>query len=291
MLPHFSIVSEDLRVEISQRGAELQRIVTPDGHDLLWDGDPAFWTGRAPLLFPIVGELNEGHYRYAGRNYAMRKHGFARKSQFDVVEQRTDRVTLRLVDTPKTHDIYPFEFILDVTHSIDGATLSTEAVVTNTGTKTMPTSFGFHPALRWPLPFGGARADHKITFPQDEPADIRRIDDDGLLLGPSSPTPVDGQVLLVDDALFVDDAVIFDQLNSRSLRYGAAGYPIIRADFPAMPLLGVWTKPGAGYVCIEPWQGHADPDGFTGDIRDKPGVILIQPGDERRFAMSLTLER
>lgn len=290
-MPSTVIASDQLRAQISPRGAELQSLTTTDGLDLMWNGDPAVWSGRAPLLFPIVGALEEGHFRYGGRNYPLAKHGFARGSTFTLVDARADRATFRLVDTPDTREDYPFEFILDVTHSLEGGTLTSEAVVTNTGEKTMPLSFGFHPALRWPLPLGGAREDHCLTFDLSEPAPIRRIDGDGLLRAEALPTPVEGNVLKLEDSLFEDDALIFDALSSRSLTYGAPGHPQLRVDFAEMPYLGVWTKPGAGYICIEPWQGVADPAGFTGDIRDKPGVVLVQPGDEARFAISVTLER
>ncbi len=284
-----AIASDRLTVQIAPLGAELQSIVTSDGRDLLWNGDPAVWSGRAPLLFPIVGALEEGHYRYGGRNYPLSRHGFARTSPFTVVEARADRATFRLVDTADSREDYPFEFILDVTHALDGAELRSEAIVTNTGEKTMPASFGFHPALRWPLPAGGERGDHALVFAQDEPAPVRRLDSDGLLRSDGLATPVQGNRLALDDSLFADDALIFDRLKSRSLTYGAPGHPGVRVDFPGMPYLGVWTRPGAGYVCIEPWQGVADPAGFTGDIRDKPGVALIQPGEEARFAMTLTV--
>ncbi|PKB19465.1 galactose mutarotase-like enzyme [Novosphingobium kunmingense] len=290
-MPNAVIASDQLRAEISPRGAELQRLTTADGLELLWDGDPAVWSGRAPLLFPIVGALAEGHFRYGGRNYPMARHGFARVSTFALVDTRADLATFRLVDTPDTREDYPFEFVLDVTHSVEGATLTCKAVVTNTGEKTMPLSFGFHPALRWPLPFGAPRGDHCLTFAEDEPAPIRRLDEDGLLRAERLPSPVERGTLRLDDGLFDDDALVFDAPVSRSVTYGAPGKPGLRVDFEGMPYLVVWTKPGADYVCIEPWQGQPDPAGFTGDIRDKPGVVLVQPGDEARFALNLTLER
>jgi galactose mutarotase-like enzyme len=56
-----------------------------------------------------------------------------------------------------------------------------------------------------------------------------------------------------------------------------------------MPHLGIWTKPGAGYICIEPWQGHADPEDFEGELAVKPGVVLVQPSEKRSFAMKVTV--
>lgn len=284
-----SIASEWLSAEISPHGAELQVLRDAAGRDLLSDGDPAFWTGRAPLLFPIIGRLNGDAYRLDGRTYPMPKHGFARRSLFKVQSAAAESVAFTLEPNPEARAAYPFEFELAVTFAISGAALSVRAVVSNRGEAPMPASFGFHPALRWPLPYGAQRDEHRIVFAGSEPAPIRRIASD-LLLPESFPTPVSGDRLHLRDDLFIDDVIIFDQLGHRSLRYGADGGPQLRFDFPAMPVLGVWTKPGAPFVCIEPWQGIADPAGFAGDIFEKPGIVKIAAGDSRTFAMTITLE-
>jgi galactose mutarotase-like enzyme len=282
------IRSADLSAAISCDGAELQWLRDGDGRDLLWDGDPAFWTGRAPILFPIVGALAQDEYRVDGKTYRLPKHGFARHSRFAPVDHGDAAVIFRLTDSPPTHAVYPFPFVLEIRFEIEGATLSITATLSNPGDAPLPASFGFHPALVWPLPYGGARMDHVVRFDRPEPEPIRRIDAAGLLLPDAFPTPVQGEILSLRDDLFTADALIFDRPESRSLWYGAPGTPGIRVDFPNMSALGLWMKPGAGYLCIEPWQGHADPQGFAGNFRDKPGMIAVAPGQSRIFAMAIT---
>ncbi len=283
------ISSALLSADVSALGAELQSLRTNDGRDLLWNGDPAFWTGRAPILFPVIGLLNGGHYHYDGRTYAMPKHGFARGSEFAVTEQSETAVTMQLTASDATRAAYPFDFTLDLTFRLDGAILQISGAIANEGGKPMPASFGFHPALRWPLPFGAERNAHRIVFDKDEPEAVRRIGPDGLLLPQSEPSPVAGRELALHDDLFSADALIFDAVRSRSVNYGAPQRPQLRLTFSDFPMLGVWTKPGAGFICIEPWQGLPDPAGFTGDIRDKPGIMLIAPGDIRRLAMTIAV--
>lgn len=284
------IATDALSAEFSTLGAELRVIRDEAGRDLLSDGPPEFWTGRAPFLFPIVGAVNHDRIHLDGQAYEMAKHGFARKSEFAIVEAEADRVTFRLDASDATRAHYPFDFRLDITHRIDGATLHMEAALTNPGTVSLPASFGFHPAFRWPLPWGGDRADHRLVFTVAEPAPIRRIDTaTGLVLPDPVPTPVEGDTLTPRDALFVPDALIFDQLRSRSVRFGVPGGRTLRVDFPEMPLLGVWTKPGAPFLCIEPWHGLADPVGYDGDFHAKPYVIEVAPGIERRFAIAITI--
>jgi galactose mutarotase-like enzyme len=282
------IATDALSAEISTLGAEMRALRDEAGRDLLSDGPPAFWTGRAPFLFPIVGAVNGDRIQVDGRAYEMGKHGFARKSEFALIDRQPDRATFRIEASDATRAHYPFDFRLDITHRIEGATLHMEAVLTNPAAAPLPASFGFHPAFRWPLPWGGARADHRLIFAEAEPAPIRRIDPpSGLVLPEPRPTPVEDDTLAPRDDLFVEDALIFDRLKSRSVRFGVPGGRMLRVDFPAMPVLGVWTKPGAPFLCIEPWQGLADPVGYDGDFRDKPYMIEVAAGAERRFAIAI----
>jgi galactose mutarotase-like enzyme len=285
-----SIASPNLSAEIDPLGAQLSALRDPAGLDLLWDGDPAVWTGRAPILFPIVGELADGRYRLDGKTYALGRHGFARHKMFEVADGTPSSVTFILRADDTTLAVYPFRFQLDVTFTLAGPGLTLTASVRNLDDRPLPASFGFHPALRWPLPYGQARDLHRVVFDQDEPAPVRRIDSRGLLTSVSHPTPVVGRELALRDALFEDDALIFDSLASRELWYGAREGPQLRIGFPDTPYLGVWTKPGGGFICLEPWHGIADPVGFDGDFRAKPGVFEVAPGGARRMTMSIALD-
>ncbi len=286
-----TIASGGLSAAINPLGAELSVLRDGEGRDLLWDGDPAFWTGRAPILFPIVGALVDDGYTLDGQRYHLPRHGFARRRRFALADHQPDSATFRLDADDDTRAAYPFDFRLDMRFALSAAAIEMAATVTNRGDTPMPASFGFHPALRWPLPYGRPRTDHRITFAAPEPGDIRRIDAAGLLLPDPRPTPVAGNVLHLTDDLFAEDAVILDTPASRSLTYGAPDGPKIAVDFPAMPQLGIWTKAGAGYICIEPWQGIADPAGFAGDLRDKPGMVIIAPAASRDFTMHIALQQ
>jgi galactose mutarotase-like enzyme len=274
---------------IAHHGAELQSLKNSDGREYMSGGNPAFWSGRAPLLFPIVGRLNEDRLRLDDAQYTMLKHGFARKSDFTLIEHTADAARFRLTDSAETRAQYPFAFELDAYFLLDGATLHMTITARNTGTTDLPFSFGYHPAFAWPLPGGGVRADHQITFEADEPASLCRLTSDGLILPDLVPTPVTGNQFTLADTLFEQDALIWKTLVSRRLSYGAAGHTSLDIAFPDTEWLGIWTKPGAGFVCIEPWAGSADADGYNGDFTDKPGVMMLTPGGERQFRMNVTL--
>ncbi|MBS0479025.1 MAG: aldose 1-epimerase family protein [Proteobacteria bacterium] len=272
---------------INPLGAELTSLTDADGGELMTDADPAFWAGHAPVLFPIVGRLNGDVLRLDEREFPMKQHGFARRMMFEVVEHEGATARFRLTADDETRAVYPFEFALDVAFAVRGATLAIDATVTNCGAMPMSASLGFHPAFAWPLPYGRPRGGHLITFDADEPGDIVELD--GGLFAAKRPSPLDGRTLQLTDDLFADDALIWDPVHSSGVTYGAGHGPRLRVDFPDTPYLGIWTKPGAAFVCIEPWHGHADPVGFTGDFRDKPGVFIVAPGSAWRCSMRVTL--
>lgn len=282
------IRNEILSAAINPLGAELSSLKDAQGSELMTDGDPAWWTGRAPLLFPIVGTLSGDQYRLDGKSYTLPRHGFARRQRFELVERETARVVLRLCDGAETHAVYPFAFTLDVAFTLEEATLFIDARATNENDTDMPASFGFHPGFRWPLPYGAPREAHRILFEKTEPASLRRLTD-GLIDAAPRATPVNDRTFALRDDLFEADALIWDQLASRSLVYGADRFPSLGIEWENMPELGIWSKPGAPYVCIEPWAGIADPVGFLGDIWEKPGIVRIAPGSSAAWSMEITL--
>jgi galactose mutarotase-like enzyme len=284
-----TVSSGALTAQIDPLGAQLSSLRDPAGRELLWDGNPAFWSGRAPLLFPIVGTLAGGVYRVAGRTYALPRHGFARGRRFEVLSASASTGLLRLRADDETLAVYPFRFALLVRFEVTGATLRVSASVENEGDVPMPASFGFHPAFRWPLPFGAARAAHRIEFDREEPAPIRRIDAAGLVTPIRYPTPIHSRCLRLDDELFRDDALILDAIQSQALTYGCDSGPRLRLQFPDTPYLGLWSKPGAPFICIEPWHGMSDPVGFAGDFTEKPGIFSVPPGGRRDLAYHVTL--
>lgn len=283
------IASAALSAAIDPLGAELSSLRDTQGRELMTDADPAYWAGRAPLLFPIVGRLVGDRYRLDGGEYSLPQHGFARRQSFELVEGAPDRAVLRLSDNEETRAVYPFAFTLDAAFALDGAALRVDVTVTNRDDRPMPASFGFHPAFAWPLPYGRPREDHRIVFEKDEPAPLSAIIEGGWMAPESWPSPLDGCELRLSDALFERDALVWDSLESQSVRYDGGDGPGLDIAFAGMPKLGIWTKPGARFVCVEPWHGIADPVGFDGEIWDKPGILRFEPGEARTFSMQVTL--
>jgi galactose mutarotase-like enzyme len=284
-----TLASGTLTARVDPLGAQLSVLRDPSGRDLLWDGNPAFWTGRSPLLFPIVGALAGGVYRIGEKVYALPRHGFARGRLFEVQSTSPAEALLRLKADDQSLLVYPFYFELQIRYEIAASTLQVTTRVINRGEVPMPASFGYHPAFRWPLPFGCTRAAHTIEFERDEPAPIRRLNTAGLVQPDPYPTPIHVRRLMIDDELFLDDAMILDAVRSPAVSYGGASGPRLALRFPDTPYLGLWSKPGAPFICIEPWYGMADPVGFTGEFFEKPGIFIVQPEEHRELRMQVTL--
>ena len=227
------ITNGELTARINPLGAELWSLTDGNAREYMTDADPAFWGGHAPLLFPIVGSLNGDVLRLDGREYALPRHGFARRSLFAPVHVEGDEARFRLTDSPDTRKVYPFGFVLEMAFRLDGRTLAMEATVTNPNGEALPFSFGYHPAFAWPLPGGADKAAHKLVFEKAEPQDVRRVaSGTGVLLPEAEPTMVVGHELALSEDLFRADAVIWDQLSSRSVSYGAEGGAWLDIAFP-----------------------------------------------------------
>jgi galactose mutarotase-like enzyme len=217
----------------------------------------------------------------------MGTHGFARLSEFAVSEKADSSVRLRIVDTDATRAQYPFAFRLDLVFAVTGATLSMRAEVTNTGAGRMPFSFGFHPAFHWPLP-GGEGETHWLTLAEKEAPPTRRLGERLMVAHEYFPSVFAAGRYAPKAEDFRNDAVILDTLRSRSVRFGVDGGPFLEAAFPDFPALGFWQKPGAPYLCIEPWQGITPFVGESMAMEDRPGGLFLDPGKTHPLTMTVT---
>lgn len=269
-------------------GAELCALKTADGLELLWQAGPE-WPRHAPLLFPIVGQLKNDQLKHQGKTYGMMKHGVARDQRFEWTEQGTASCRLVLNDNAETRARYPFPFRLVVAYAIGEQELDVSLEVTNTGSTMLPASIGGHPAFNWPLLPGLAKEAYSLTFSDEEPAPIRRITD-GLMRAKPERNPIQGRILKLAECLFDDDAIILDQLKSKSVRFAADRGPSIEMSWEGFPQLGVWSKTGgAPFLCIEPWHGFASPQDFEGEFSDKPGVMHFAPAERRTFRYRISV--
>lgn len=281
------IGNQDLTVDVSSLGAEMQALNTSDGRSWLWTGDAAFWTGRSPILFPIVGKAPDDKIAIDGTVYPMSQHGFARRSEFVLAASTETMCRFELAASEATRAVYPFEFQLAVVHAVEGRALTVTAEVTNRDQKPMPFGLGFHSAFAWPLP-GASGRDHVVTLDnKGEPALVRL---EGGLINPAPlPSPFNVGRLVLDHSMFEQDAMIFPDGAGEGLTYGSEGGTAMHFHFENLPNLALWTKPGAPFLCIEPWHGTAAEAGGSSELSKRPSTTILAPGAVASFAFTVEI--
>lgn len=286
----FTLSRGSLEAAVQTRGGELVSL-RRGGTEYIWGGDPAFWSGQNPILFPIVGSLKNGRVDIDGQICEMSRHGFARNLDFTPVEQGGDFITLELRESGETLERYPFPFSLRVRHQLLENGFSTAFSVENTGGSPLPFCIGAHTAFRCPLFDGERFEDYQLTFDQPEDASTLLLTPEGLIRGGASEPILSGGLLPLGYETFRRlDTVIFRQLRSGSvsLAHRETGKGV-KLDFSQFPMVAFWTKPGAPFLCLEPWQGCAAFDDETGRFADKPFAAVLASGERRTLAYTVTL--
>ncbi len=286
-----SIANAFLTATVRESGAELCSLKGADGMEYMWRADPAIWGRHAPILFPVVGKLAGDRFLFEGKRYAMGQHGFARDMAFEPVNQGPDSLAYRLLPSPETRARYPFEFALFVRYRLEGNCLTVGYEVRNEGEGVMSFSIGAHPAFALAWGEGDRVEDYYLEFETAESADTHTLDDHKLLSDVTRPVLRGEKRLPLRRDMFDHDALILLDLRServslRSQRHNRR----LTVAFPGFPHLGIWAKPGAPYVCIEPWHGHVDPAGVDGLLVNKPGIIMLAPGEAFECAHGITVE-
>lgn len=281
------IANDQITVDIAALGAEMQSIQTRDGRHWLWHGDATFWTGRSPVLFPMVGRAPNDSVSIEGRRYQMSQHGFARRSNFALLVEESDRCVYRLEASEASRAMYPFDFQLDIEHKVEGSAVSVSARVTNRDSRVMPFGIGFHPAFAWPLPGAGAAAHRVILDNGGEPA-LHRLSG-GLVETRALASPFRKGRLELGHGLFEADAMIFPQGAGAGLVYGPQEGPQVHFTWDNLPNFALWSRPGAGYICFEPWHGTAAEVGGSDDLAERPYSELLGPGATGRYGFRAEL--
>lgn len=273
-----TIENECLTVEIAHRGAELLSLRRKsDDLEYLWQGDAAVWPDRAPLLFPVVARQREDSYLLDDKRYAMPMHGFAKDKTFTVECQAADSVTLILTDDEETQRWYPFPFALRSIFRLEGRNLRITRQIQNMGDTPMPCSIGEHPGYNLPLFPDEALEDYSILFERRETAS-RWLLEDEIICGQESFLK-NQDVLPLTKSLFERGALIFKGLQSKTVRLAGGHHGAsVTVNLGDAAYLGIWSKPGAPFVCIEPWRGLASSKWSSQKIWEKEGIQRVEAG-------------
>lgn len=273
------IENDKLIVGVKEFGCELTSIKSKaTGYEFMWQGNADVWAGQAPILFPVVGRLIDDKYTINGRDYEMPKHGFARKMPWEFLGSDDNSMSFVLRDTAETHEIYPFEFDLVVTYTLVDTTIKVSHDIKNKSENTMYFSLGAHPAFNCTI-------GDILSFDENETLYTEKIDLVRSLRLPDKTLVLNNKKdIIVTEDVFNEDALILSDIKSENITLNLAqGNRKIKFHLGGAPYLGLWAKPGAPYVCIEPWYGVNDSHVKKTDFSEKDAINSVNPGEIFNF--------
>ena len=280
----FSLQNDQLAIKVQSTGVELKSLVKLEtGQEYMWSGDPGVWASTAPVLFPIIGTLKDGQTEIEGKPYRIPKHGIIRGSdKLEFFSKVEDRIIFRLCSDEETLVQYPYHFDFRITFRLRNEHLIIYHEVMNTDTKPILFHLGGHPAFRVPFFPGDRYEDNILRFEHAEDSQSYRVTDQGNIEDTTRSVPwtEGGTVLPLTHDLFDQDALVFKDLDSRSVILESRNHgPILKLDYAGWTHLGVWAKPHGDFVCIEPWIGLADAADGNGQFANKEGIVSLEPNE------------
>jgi len=288
----FTLENNKLKIAIKKVGAELCKITaTKTGKDFMWNANPNIWNSYAPNLFPVIGGLKNGSYLYDNKTYKMDKHGFVRANPDVLLEQQTkDSLTFKLSSNPSLYQIYPFKFEFYISYLLKDNSIDISYSVKNCDSKTMYFSVGGHPAFKCPVYDNEKYSDYTLEFESDETAQTHLINmENGLISAETKAVFNNSNQINLSYDLFDKDALVFKDLISKKITLHSKNHgDILSVSYHDFPYLGIWAKPNADYVCIEPWLGIADPENTNQELKTKEGIIALEA--ESVFKATYTIE-
>lgn len=289
-----TLSNDKLSIKVKKTGAELASIVRNDnGHQYLWQADPAFWKRHSPVLFPIVGGLWDGQYRYKGKTYSMSQHGFARDQEFELIHQTQTEIRYRLLSDDKSLEIYPFDFSLEIGYKLSGNSIEVIWEVTNTSQEDMYFQIGAHPAFNYPN--SGTQDNVKGFFGFDTAKTLNYIliSEKGCVdVNKKYTLELNDGLLPIDKHTFDNDALIFENSQIKKVTlFDSRSNPYISLQFDA-PLVGLWEPPhkNSPFVCIEPWYGRCDRAHFSENFEDKDWMNKLSAGEQFAASYKIIIE-
>jgi len=273
------IKNKNFQVQIKNKGAELCSFKSLSSDlEYIWQADPEVWAAHAPNLFPVIGCLKDNAFFYNDKEYACPKHGFIRNnSNISVLEKTDNSMTFGLKFSEETLKVYPFEFEYKIKYILKENSLKVKHTIINHGDNTMLFSLGGHPGFTCPMHNDENYSDYYLEFEKPETAQSWRVLANGLIGNETHPIFYEPTIIKLHPQIFKKDALVFKNLNSSKISLKSnKSKQVVSVEFKDFPYMGIWAKPNASYVCIEPWLGIADSIDSNRDFKDKEGLISLE---------------
>jgi galactose mutarotase-like enzyme len=274
------IENEYLKVNISNKGAQLTSLYNKAAQtEHLWQADAQVWPWHAPNLFPVVGGLIDNQLHVNGESFPLSRHGFARQSEFVLKEADDLSAVFSLQYSEDTLKVYPYKFDFQVMYNLIDNALRVTYKVINLQNTPIYFSVGGHPAFNVPFNGQGTYEDYYLEFENSAQLETHLLSPEGYFTGQTQPITLQGNRLPLTKNLFNNDALVFKNIQSRAVTIKSdKTAQTLTVEFPHYSYLGIWAKPGADFVCIEPWLGCADTENQANDIQFKEAIQKLDKG-------------
>jgi galactose mutarotase-like enzyme len=288
-----SIENEFLKISVQKTGAELCSVVDKStNQQYMWCGDTAVWGSFGPVLFPIIGCLKDNEFLIEDKSYSVPKHGFIRNNsnlESKILNENT--IEFRYKYNENTLKNYPYLFEFELQFVLVGKTIHIEhTIINHHEEKPMYFSLGGHPGFKCPFFEGEKYEDYYIEFEQIENDSTCKVTPDGLIDVNTVPCLENTNRLQLHPLIFENDALIFKNLKSKKVTLKTDAHTFgVEISFSDFNYLGIWAKPNASFVCIEPWLGISDSVNTNKDFTQKEGIQLLEAGNQTKFTYSIRL--
>ena len=248
------------------------------------------------MLFPIGGKVWKGEYRVGDKTYSLPQHGFARDCDFKVLCHDKESIVLCLESDEQSLKVYPYKFRLEATYRLEDNTLIVEWRIKNPGDGPMYYQIGAHPGFNY-RDFSKDDPIHgyfRLTQ-GEEPISrliIGQLTGDGYRSDSAGMMELDSDAMLpLTPGLFANDAVVLEEYQlDQVILYDKECNPYISVQTDEAPVWGLWSPPGknAPFVCIEPWMGRCDYQGYEGDISGRDYINKLESGKSQTFCVRIS---
>lgn len=271
------------RVEASMTGGELVSILDKGtGREYLWQGDPAVWPHRAPVLFPVCGPLEGGGFEKDGQEYPMRVGGFAMRMSHKLVCQDDGLICFRLESTPDTEEVYPYRFAVKTTYALKENRISSRMKVLNYGKRMMYFRCGFLTAFNCPFVEGTGPDDYAVRLEQPEALTLLEQGEDGLLTRNTRMWEPEGGVIPLRTGA-LDGGVIIKEPATQFFQCGCGSTgEYVRLYLRGAPYAYLRSAPAGDQrlLCIGSWHGTPDFTAAPAAWEKRENVISLAPMEE-----------
>lgn len=274
----YKIKNDKISVVVSKIGAELQEFKYLESN-VLWSKNE-LWNKQSPILFPFIGALQDGCYKYDGNVYHMPTHGFIKDALFDVVYHSDECIVFKTTFSKETLELYPFKFEFFAEYKLCNTELHVSLSVKNIDEKPMYYGLGFHPGFVYD------KEDSHLIMEEGQTNEV--------YFDPKFVYEIEKSLIkskkMKDFSKELEEkrTICYQNLNSVCLT--RKDYSLTIESNSIYTAFWQQRPENPKFICIESWNGMVDYLGSSFNIEEKPSLLKISAGDTSILKISFKIK-